>query len=119
VRQPFAALGPLDFGTYALLVVPLIAMDEEPALARITVTFNDAASFEHHYVVNTDRIDASQVPDLLRRAGQFLLSEAETAGRWLSQMAEGGPLVIGQGSSSEAGLHRRDASDEPPGVDGQ
>jgi hypothetical protein len=94
-------------------------MDEEPALARITVTFNDAASFEHHYVVNTDRIDASQVPDLLRRAGQFLLSEAETAGRWLSQMGEGGPLVIGHGSSSEAGLHRRDASDEPPGVDGQ
>jgi hypothetical protein len=106
----------LGIGTYESPVVPLTAMEEEPALGRVTITFADAESFEYHYVVHTDRLEPDRIPDLLRRAGRLLLDEAETAGHWLSMSTEHGPVVVGQGSSSGAHLHRRDAPANPSDV---
>jgi hypothetical protein len=87
-------------------------MEEESRLARITLTFYDPAAFDYHYSVDTSRIEASEIPDLLRRAAQFLVENADETARWLETPGEDGPRVIVQGTVSVAGLER-DPSGSP------
>jgi hypothetical protein len=76
--------------------------------------FVDAESFEYHFTIDTTTMDQAEIPQLLRRAGQFLSENALVTRRWLETTKGDGPRVVIQGTVSGAHV---ESGDSPAGSD--